>query len=154
MVSVTPDRPIALTAETLPTGIERIAAYDEDTPARPTPTTTGTGATVRGSPSSTPGSISITPTSSRSIDQGDSKNCVTPGAPPEDGYGHGTHVAGTAAAPRNSVGVVGVAPEAELVAVKVFDDAGNSSESLVLCGFDHVMALNADGGQHRTTSTS
>ena len=80
-----------------------------------------------------------------SIDLGDSKNCVTPGAPPEDGYGHGTHVAGTAAAPRNGIGVVGVASEAELVAVKVFDDSGNSSESLVLCGFDHVMALNADG---------
>ena len=32
VVSVTPDRPIALTAETLPTGIERIAAYDKDTP--------------------------------------------------------------------------------------------------------------------------
>ena len=31
-MSVTPDRPITLTAETLPTGIERIAAYDEDTP--------------------------------------------------------------------------------------------------------------------------
>ena len=70
---------------------------------------------------------------------------MTPGAPPEDGYGHGTHVAGTAAAPRNSIGVVGVAPEAELVAVKVFTDAGNSTESLVLCGFDHVMSLNADG---------
>ena len=49
-----------------------------------------------------------------------------------------------AAAPINGVGVVGVAPEARLVAVKVFDDAGNSSESLVLCGFDHVMGLNTD----------
>ena len=59
---------------------------------------------------------------------------------------------GTAAAPRNGIGVVGVASEAELVAVKVFDDAGNSSESLVLCGFDHAMALNADGDS-TTTST-
>ena len=41
--------------------------------------------------------------------------------------------------------MVGVAPEAGLVAVKVFDDAGNSSESLVLCGFDHVISLNSDG---------
>ena len=80
-----------------------------------------------------------------SIDQGASKNCVNPVAPAEDGYGHGTHVAGTAAAPRNNIGVVGVAPEADLVAVKVFDDSGNSSESLVLCGFDHVMSLNSDG---------
>jgi subtilisin len=144
VVSVTPDRPIALAAETLPTGIERIAAYDEDTPL--------TGAYHNGYRGNG-ARIAVLDTGIdldhpdlvASIDLGDSKNCVTPGAPPEDGYGHGTHVAGTAAAPRNGIGVVGVASEAELVAVKVFDDSGNSSESLVLCGFDHVMALNADG---------
>ena len=43
---------------------------------------------------------------------------------------------GSAAAPLNGIGVVGVAPEARLVPVKVFDDAGNSAESLVLCGLD------------------
>jgi subtilisin len=143
VISVAPDRPIALAAETLPTGIERIAAYDEDTPL--------TGAYHNGYRGNG-ARIAVLDTGIdldhpdlvASIDLGDSKNCVTPGAPPEDGYGHGTHVAGTAAAPRNGIGVVGVASEAELVAVKVFDDSGNSSESLVLCGFDHVMALNAD----------
>ena len=79
------------------------------------------------------------------IDHSLGKNCVNTALPPEDGYGHGTHVSGTAAAPLNGVGVVGVAPESRLVPVKIFDDAGNSSEALVLCGFDHVMALNADG---------
>nr|WP_225444805.1 S8 family serine peptidase [Pseudomarimonas arenosa] len=37
-----------------------------------------------------------------------------------DTCGHGTHVAGTAAAANNSIGVIGVAPNAKLYAVKVF----------------------------------
>lgn len=72
------------------------------------------------------------------------KNCVGTG-PPQDGYGHGTHVAGTAASPLNGVGLLGVAPESRLVPVKVFDDAGSSSEALVLCGIDHIVGLATDG---------
>ncbi|EZH65460.1 hypothetical protein DH09_17705 [Bacillaceae bacterium JMAK1] len=45
-----------------------------------------------------------------------------------DSNGHGTHVAGTIAALDNEYGVVGVAPEANLYAVKVL--AGNGSGSL------------------------
>lgn len=41
-----------------------------------------------------------------------------------DGYGHGTHVTGTLAARSNGVGVVGVAPLAKVVVVKVFDSNG------------------------------
>lgn len=41
--------------------------------------------------------------------------------PTADGDGHGTHVAGTIAAADNGDGVVGVAPEAELYALRVFD---------------------------------
>ena len=80
-----------------------------------------------------------------SIDTSTGLNCVNPSLPPNDGHGHGTHVAGTAAAPLNNVGVVGVAPEAQLVPIKTFDDAGNSSEAMVLCGLDHVVDLNTDG---------
>ena len=149
-MSVTPDRPITLTTETLPTGIERVSAYDND--ARPT-------ARIARIPGQR--GADRRPGHRHRLDHPDlvasidrvRKNCVTPGAPPNDGYGHGTHVAGTAAAPINRVGVVGAAPEAGLVAVKVFNDAGSSSEALVLCGFDHVMSLNADGDR-RTTSTS
>ena len=49
----------------------------------------------------------------------DSKNC-------EDGYGHGTHVAGTIAANGGSdgLGIYGVAPEAKLIVVKVCDRRG------------------------------
>jgi len=42
-----------------------------------------------------------------------------------DGYGHGTHVAGTIAAIDNSIGVVGVTPDVGLYAVKVLDDSGS-----------------------------
>ena len=42
----------------------------------------------------------------------------------EDGYGHGSHVAGTIAAQDNSWGVIGVAPGVELYIVKIFDNAG------------------------------
>jgi subtilisin len=142
VASVVADRPVYLT-ESLPNGIERISAYDNDTPASSAyhQGYRGNGARI---------AIMDTgidldhPDLVNAIDQGLGKNCVADALPPNDGYGHGTHVAGTAAAPLNGVGVVGVAPEARLVAVKVFDDAGNSSESLVLCGFEHVLSLNAD----------
>ena len=41
-------------------------------------------------------------------------------------YGHGTHVAGTIAARRNDIGVVGVAPDVSLYGIKVFEDLGGS----------------------------
>jgi len=42
----------------------------------------------------------------------------------QDGVGHGTHVSGTIAAAENDLGVVGVAPDAELYTIKVFGDSG------------------------------
>jgi len=42
-----------------------------------------------------------------------------------DGDGHGTHVSGTIAAADNDNGVVGVAPDAEIYTVRVFDNGGN-----------------------------
>lgn len=55
-----------------------------------------------------------------------------------DGHGHGTHVAGTAAAKDNDFGVVGVAPGARLWAVKVLDSSGSGSFSNVIGGLDYV----------------
>lgn len=55
-----------------------------------------------------------------------------------DGHGHGTHVAGIAAALDNSLGVVGVAPGARLWAVKVLTDSGSGPLSSVIAGVDYV----------------
>lgn len=44
---------------------------------------------------------------------------------PMDDHGHGTHVAGTVAAEDNNIGVVGVAPEARLYALKVLSASGS-----------------------------
>jgi subtilisin family serine protease len=57
-----------------------------------------------------------------------------------DGNGHGTHVAGTAAALDNSIGVVGVAPGARLWAVRVLDNRGSGWNSWVIAGVDYVTA--------------
>ncbi|WP_444684758.1 S8 family serine peptidase [Alkalicoccus luteus] len=47
--------------------------------------------------------------------------------PFSDGNGHGTHVAGTVAAVDNDLGVLGVAPDADLYAVKVLSNEGSGS---------------------------
>ena len=57
---------------------------------------------------------------------------------PEDDNGHGTHVAGTAAALDNDIGVVGVAPGARLYAVKVLGKNGSGTLSAVIKGIDWV----------------
>ena len=57
-----------------------------------------------------------------------------------DGNGHGTHVAGIAAAIDNDIGVVGVAPGARLWSVKVLDDRGSGYLSWVIAGIDWVTA--------------
>ena len=57
-----------------------------------------------------------------------------------DCYGHGTHVAGIAAARDNDRAVVGVSPGAPLTGVKVLDYDGEGSHSSVLKGVDWVTA--------------
>lgn len=54
----------------------------------------------------------------------------------DDLNGHGTHVAGTIAALRNSFGVVGVAPRAKLYAVKAFGSDGTAFTSDIIQGID------------------
>ncbi len=56
----------------------------------------------------------------------------------DDDNGHGSHVAGIAAALDNGIGVVGVAPGARLWAVKVLDKNGSGSLSGVIAGVDWV----------------
>ncbi len=55
-----------------------------------------------------------------------------------DDHGHGTHVAGTAAALDNGLGVVGVAPGARLHGVKVLSATGSGLLSWAVGGIDWV----------------
>jgi hypothetical protein len=63
----------------------------------------------------------------------------------EDGKGHGTHVAGIAAAKNNTFGVVGVSAGARVVPVKVLDNNGNGSTATILAGLNHVAAHDIPG---------
>jgi len=62
-----------------------------------------------------------------------------------DGNGHGTHVAGTAAARKNGSGVVGVAPGATLYCGKVLADNGSGSDSNLIALLQWVVNQNAAG---------
>ena len=59
-------------------------------------------------------------------------------------FSHGTHVAGTIAAADNGFGVIGVAPNAELVLVKVLGDNGSGSFANVIAGIYHAASVGAD----------
>jgi len=57
-----------------------------------------------------------------------------------DDNGHGSHVAGIIAAVDNSIGVIGVAPAADLYAVKVLDRNGSGYLSDIIEGLQWVVA--------------
>jgi hypothetical protein len=61
-----------------------------------------------------------------------------------DDNGHGTHVAGIIGAKNNQVGIVGVAPDSELYAVKVLDQNGVGYLSDLLEGIDWCIENNID----------
>ena len=60
-----------------------------------------------------------------------------------DFYGHGTHMAGTAAALDNSVGLVGVAPKAQIHNLKATNDAGLAGMADMLAALDYVILYKA-----------
>lgn len=67
------------------------------------------------------------------------------GASLDDGNGHGTHVSGTIAAINNSIGVIGVAPGATVIPVKVLNSRGSGTYSGVIAGVDFVAANGSSG---------
>jgi subtilisin family serine protease len=72
-------------------------------------------------------------------------------ATPQDGNGHGTHVAGTIAAEVNGVGITGVAPNAKIVPLRVLGNDGRGATSAVAAAFAragdlHIPVVNASLG--------
>lgn len=64
---------------------------------------------------------------------------------PGDPFSHGTHVAGTIAAADNAFGTIGVAPEAEIVMVKVLSSAtGSGTFEGVIAGIIYAANIDAD----------
>jgi subtilisin family serine protease len=75
------------------------------------------------------------------FDAQDSVSCVKNGVPDTTvgawrptTSSHGTHVAGTVAAARNGVGIVGVAPNVRIASVKVVNDDGFIYPEYAICG--------------------
>ena len=80
------------------------------------------------------------------VDAGRSRNFVSRGKKSaDDGHGHGTHVAGTIGAVDNGIGVVGVAPGATVVAVRVLDNSGSGFYSDIIAGVDYAASVAASG---------
>jgi subtilisin family serine protease len=65
---------------------------------------------------------------------------------PDDGNGHGTHVAGIVAAKNNSVGTLGIVANANVCAVRVLDNSGSGQWSWIVAGIDYV-AQNGTSGE-------
>ncbi|WP_255169658.1 S8 family peptidase [Natrononativus amylolyticus] len=77
----------------------------------------------------------------------------------DDDNDHGTHCAGTAVAPDDGVGVVGVSTQATLHAVKVLDCLGSGSMSDIAAGIEYtadqgwdVCSMSLGGGQSDAVS--
>lgn len=70
---------------------------------------------------------------------------VNDDADPDDDFGHGTHVAGIAAAVgNNGIGVSGVSRNAKIMPVKVLNSGGIGSVSSIVNGIDYAVANGAD----------
>lgn len=67
-------------------------------------------------------------------------NTINPLKSADDDNGHGTHVAGIIAGADNAIGILGVAPQASLYAVKVLNAAGSGYVSDVIEGLQWSIA--------------
>ncbi len=71
-------------------------------------------------------------------------NIINPDEPPQDHAGHGSHCCGVIAAVNNEIGMVGVAPKAKIIPVKVLDDHGNGTLPNVAKGIMAALGAGAD----------
>lgn len=137
---VEPDGQVYATAQTVPWGIDRVfgvETYSFDTWGISKGSGVGVAVLDTGIDINHPDlefaggrrfyMVTTGPPGQRGLREDDNYNDVN---------GHGTHVAGTIAALDNELGVVGVAPEVALYAVKVLGDNGSGSISTVVAGID------------------
>jgi subtilisin family serine protease len=125
---VSEDREVSAVAQTTPTGISRVQA-----PLNTTNKGTGVGVAVIDT------GIDLAHADLKTNIVAN-KSCIRAKKNGNDDNGHGSHVSGTIAALDNGIGVVGAAPQAKLIAVKVLNSAGSGTWSSVICGIDWVTA--------------
>ena len=123
------DGPMAIVAQTLPWGIDRIEADLSSTVAG-----NGSGAVANVNAYIIDTGVDAHP------DLNVVRHVNFASGPNRDCHGHGTHVAGTTAARDNTSDVVGVAPGAPVTGVKVLGCGGTGSTSGVIAGVDWVTA--------------
>lgn len=131
-----PVRPPTPAPQVLPTGVNRIDADLNPLAAIARDGTTAAASEV---------GIAVLDTGifpHRDLNVRPGKACIgTTGTTDLDG--HGTHVAGTAAAIDNTLGVVGVSPGSPVYPVKVLGDDGGGTYGSIICGLDWVVANRA-----------
>jgi subtilisin family serine protease len=76
------------------------------------------------------------------VDIENSKNFIDNNLTADDDNGHGSHVAGIIAAINNDIGVIGVAPGAQVVALKVADMNGVGTISGTIAALDYIATEN------------
>ncbi len=131
--SISPDLPVSVADQVLPTGVDRV-----DADANPV-------AQIDGNDSRIDADVAVLDTgvdlSSPDLNIAGGVDCDGPDTGNYgDAMGHGTHIAGTIAALDNGIGVVGVAPGARIWSVRVLDANGNGTTSGLICGLDWVAA--------------
>ncbi|WP_243299394.1 S8 family peptidase [Bacillus litorisediminis] len=72
--------------------------------------------------------------------------CVAESCPAgfDDNNGHGTHIAGIIAAQDNEIGVLGIAPNVELYAIKSLDKNGDGSTATIIAGIEWAIQNKMD----------
>ena len=141
---VTEDREIRASAQSLPTGVNRTDADLSSATAG-----NGSGA-VNADVAIIDSGIRKVSTSTgwkshTDLNVKGGYNCMSTDRPAwGDGNGHGTHVAGSAAAKDNTTGVVGTAPGARLWAIRVLGNDGGGSISSIVCGVNRITEMNKD----------
>ncbi len=131
------DRFVRAVAETVPKGVNRINAESGKG------ANTGTGVRVAIFDSGLDFNHADL---AANIDLTLSRNCIGGCAPGgQDDNGHGTFVGGIVAAVDNDQDVIGAAPAATLIALKVLDSGGSGSFADINAAIDYVISLNQSG---------
>jgi subtilisin family serine protease/sugar lactone lactonase YvrE/phosphodiesterase/alkaline phosphatase D-like protein len=141
---VTPDRPVTIASQSTPEGINRVHAAtnsslsidaQENVEVDADVAIIDTGVDYEHPDLNVVQRVNCVPPGEDWDTEYEYEDCGDGGL---DGHGHGTHVAGTAAALDNGIGVVGVAPGARLWAVKVLANRGSGAQSWIVAGVDWV----------------